>query len=142
MSFRYGKSQKLLVACPMVISAITAWANSQLQVSMSETEFGMRVQKVRTGHGDWILLRDWMLENPSGSTYGFGGWAFSLDLDNIFYRYLEANGVNRDTKLVELSQENQNGVDGKYAEYISEVGCQVKLEKTHSKLYNCTGYFD
>lgn len=142
MSFRYGKSQKVLIACPMVVSAITAWANSQMQVTMSESEFGMRVQKVRTGHGDWILVRDWMLENPSGSTYGFGGWALSLDLDNIFFRYLEANGVNRDTKLVELSMENQAGVDGKYAEYITEAGLQVKLEQTHAKMYNVTSYFD
>jgi hypothetical protein len=142
MSFRYGKSEKVLIACPMIVSAITAWANSQLQVTMSESSFGMRVQKIRTGHGDWILVRDWMLENPSGSTAGFGGWAFSIDLDNVLYRYLEANGVNRDTKLIELSMENQAGVDGKYAEYISEVGLQAKLEQTHSKMYNVTGYFD
>lgn len=142
MSFRYGKSEKVLIACPLVVSAVTAWANSQMMVTMSESDFGMKVQRVRTGHGDWILVRDWMLENPSGSTLGFGGWALSLDLDNVLYRYLEANGVNRDTKLVELSMENQAGVDGKYAEYISEIGLQVKLEKTHAKMYNVTGYFD
>ena len=137
-AFRYGKSEKTLLASPIVISAINQWATQFLLVKPSEKRFGVNVNEVQTGHGVWLLVRDWMLEDGVTGQSGFAGQAFSIDLNELFYRYLEDNGLNRDTKLTENVV--QDGSDGVVDEILTEAGFQIKQEKFHARLFNCTDY--
>ncbi|NIA16627.1 MAG: hypothetical protein GWP08_21460, partial [Nitrospiraceae bacterium] len=101
-SFRYGSQEKILLASPMVVSAVSYWANTKQFIRTQEKIFGVQVSKINTGHGMWYLVRDWMLENGGASgTNGFGGWAFSLDIAEIEMYTLNGNGQDRDLRLVE-----------------------------------------
>ncbi len=137
-AFRYGGSEKVLLASPLVISAINQWATQFLLVEPSEKQFGLNINRVQTGHGSWLLVRDWMLEDGISGGNGFAGQAFSVDPKQIFYRYLEDNGLNRDTKLTENVV--QTGIDGFVDEIVSEVGFEIKQERYHARLFNVTDY--
>lgn len=138
-AFRYGnKNQKILLCSPTVASAFNQFAQSQLMISPQDKTYGVTVQKVVTGHGEWLLVKDWELENGISGKNGFGGTALSLDLDSIEMRYLNDNGVSRDTKYLE--DVVQDGVDAKRDEYLSEIGFMVRNEKFHAKLFNVTDW--
>jgi hypothetical protein len=142
-SFRYTSGTNLLLASPVVISALHDWGNSFMQLDSATTKFGLNITRVQTGHGIWILVRDWMLENGAGSTLnGFDGWAFSLQMEDIFYRYLENNGINRDTHIIEdkFGTGSNSGRDGVVDEILAECGLQVQQEKHHAKLFNAVDY--
>lgn len=137
--FRYAMGKELvLLASPIVVSAINQWATSFLQVSPTEKVYGVSVNKVRTGHGDFQLVRDWMLEDAASGATGFSGLAFALDLDQIEYLYLQGNGESRDTRLIENVV--QDGSDRKVDLIMAEVGYAIKNEKYHGKLWNVSNY--
>ena len=135
-SFRYGKKKKLLLAAPVIISAIHSWGNSKLQLKPMENIYGVDITRVQTGHGQWLLANDWMLEN--GASNGFGAWAFSIDLDALTLYYLNGNGENRNFQVHE--DVIKDGRDAYVDECLAEVGILIKHEKYHSKLYNAGAY--
>jgi hypothetical protein len=135
-AFRYGRSPKLLLAAPIIISAIHSWGNAKLQLKPMEKIYGVNIQRIMTGHGEWLLARDWLLEN--GVTNGFGGWAFSIDLDNVDLKYLSDNGENRNFQVHE--DVIKDGRDAYVDECLAEVGICIKHEKKHAKLYNVSAY--
>ena len=138
-AFRYGSSpKKILLASPIIISAFNEFAKSHLNLQPSDNQYGISVSKVVTGHGEWLLVRDWMLEDGVSGQNGFGGNALSLDLDQVTIRYLADNGINRDTKY--LTDVVQDGGDFRADEYLTECGLQINQEKFHARLYNVTGY--
>lgn len=139
MAFRYGSPTKVLLASPVLMSAINQWATKFLMVRPGEKKQGLpMISQVETGHGTWLLVRDWNLEDGVSGGNGFAGMSFSIDLDHITYRYLEANGVNRDTKLTE----NADGTGGDYVvdEILTEGGYQIGQQKYHALLYNMADY--
>jgi hypothetical protein len=138
MAFRYGSSEKVLLASPTVISAINQFAQQHLMISPNEKVMGVNVNRMKTGHGDFLLVRDWMLEDGVSALNGFAGNALALDLDQIQIRYLNENGVNRDTKYLE--DVIQDGGDRRADEYLSEIGQEIHNEKYHARLYNVTGW--
>jgi hypothetical protein len=138
-SFRYGSAQKLLIAAPVIISFIHELGNSKLLVKPQEKVFGVDVERIITGHGEFLLVRDWMLEDGGGTgTNGFGGMAFAVDVDNCEYIYLNGNGENRDTKLHE--DVIKDGKDAYTDEILTEGGFKFAFEKKFAKLYNVTDY--
>lgn len=137
-AFRYGKTSKHLFASPLLISAINQWAGAHLQVETSTKEFGVNVTKVITGHGEFMLVRDWMLEDGVAGKNGFGGVAYAVDLEECSYFYLKGNGESRDTKI-----EMNVILDGRDAytdQVLTEGGFKFKQEKFHSKLFNITDF--
>jgi len=137
-AFRYGSEEKLLLAAPLIISAIHSWGNSKLQIKPMGKIYGVNVDRVSTGHGVWLIARDWMLENGVSSYNGFGGWAFSVDTDELDLHYLSGNGENRNIRLYE--DVIRDGRDAYVDEASGEVGFCVHHEKKHAKLYNVTSY--
>jgi hypothetical protein len=139
-TFRYGNKKKLLLAAPMICSAINAWGNSWLQVRPQEEKLGVQIQSIYTAHGQFMLVNDWMLEDGFAGLNGFGNVAFALDMDEVEYRYLSNNGENRDTHL----NENiiRDGRDSYVDEYLTECSLKVGMEKFHSKLINVTDYME
>jgi hypothetical protein len=137
-AFRYGKDKKILLASPLVCSAINQFAKSHMTMSPGEKKYGVSTKTIITAHGEWILVKDWMLEDGVSGKNGFGGNAFSLDLDSISMRFLSSNGVSRDTKY--LTDSVQDGSDKRSDEYLTEIGLQINNEKHHARLYNVTGF--
>lgn len=137
-AFRYGSREKLLLASPMVISAIHDWGNSFLLVKPLEKVYGVDVNRVQTGHGTWMLARDWMLEKGISGGNGFSGYAYSVDMDSLEYFFLNANGENRDTHLIQNAI--QDGRDAFVDEYLTEAGLRIIQEKRFAKLFDVTDY--
>ena len=137
-AFRYGSQKKLLLAAPIVISAIHDWGNSFLLVKPGEKMFGVDITRVQTGHGEFLLARDWMLETAISGQNGFGNMAFSIDLDNAGYFYLNNNGENRDTRILE--NVIKDGRDAYVDEVLTEGGFFFKFEKKHAKLFDVSDY--
>jgi len=140
-AFRYGSSKnRMLLAAPRVISAIHEWGNSHMQIQAAETVFGVNIQKIQMGHGVWMLVRDWMLEDGVSGKNGFSGWAFSLDMDSLEMFNIKAGGPlpSGQTHLIENSI--KDGRDGMISEYLSELGLKIEQEKRFAKLYDVTDY--
>ncbi len=133
MAFRYT-SQAVLLASPMVISAIHEWGNSFMKLEPQEKMFGVNIRKVTSGHGEWILMRDWSLRDGVSGQNGFAGYAFSLDMDYISERVLK----NRDTRVQKDVQGNDE--DRHLDMIMCESGLQVRQEKRHARLFGATDY--
>lgn len=136
--FRYGRKKKLFLVAPKIRSAVNAWATNFLNIRPSEERYGVKITTIETPYGDAMMVHDWMLETPSGGSNGFQGWGFLIDLDQIDYRYLSANGENRDTKIERDAV--KDGTDGKKDEILTEVGYKIGQEKFHAKMFNVTDY--
>jgi len=142
--FRYqaqtGPQTKILLATPIMVSALNHWAKSALQVSSGEKTYGMRVATYRSGHGDLSFMRHWLLGDFSTGDIStdpllsWSGYSFALDPANLTYRYQQ----NLDTKLhVDIGQKTEE-----YAldEYRTHCGLECQLEKTHGILSYVNGY--
>jgi hypothetical protein len=57
-------------------------------------------------------------------------------MDQTSYRYLANDSVSRDTKVLPNRQPNDQ--DGRKDEYLSEVGLQFGLQRTHGVLTGIT----
>lgn len=138
MAFRYGPKKKILLADPLMTSALSQWANNYIQLSVNETKFGVAIKTWRSPHGELMIVNDWMLENGVSGQNGFAGRSAIVDLDQITYMYLSGNGYNRDTKLLpDVKRDGQHRV---VDEYYAEVGFKIKREQYHSFCYNYTDY--
>lgn len=137
-AFRYGKQTKLFLAAPRIISAIHDWGNSFLQLKPVEKVFGVDIHRVQTGHGEFLLARDWMLEDGISGGNGFSGIAYSIDLDDSGYIYLNENGQNRDTRIKQ--DVVKDGRDGVIDEILTEGGFWFRHEKKFAKLFNVSDY--
>jgi hypothetical protein len=139
-AFRYGSSKKILLASPLVVSAFHQWANSHMRLeAMDKAQtYGVSVSKVITGHGELLLVRDWMLENGIAGKNGMAGVAYAVDPSEIKYFYLKGNGESRDTRI-EMDV-IKDGRDAYVDEILTEGGFCFKQEKYHAKLYNVTDF--
>ena len=126
--FRYGSKKKVLMASPLLVSAINSWAASKLDMVPSDKTYGISLKEYLSGHGSLYIVKHDLLEQD------YSGYGFAIDVDNIEYRPL--NG--RDTKLQTNIQANDS--DTRKDEYFTEAGIGVKLEKSHSVLYGVTSY--
>lgn len=138
MAFRYGAPKKLLIGSPILKSAVNRWASSQQFIRADETVFGVNVQRIVTGHGTWMLVSDWMLEDGVTSQPGFGGMAFSVDMDAMSLFTLSGNGMNRSLQITENAA--QDGADRVIDEALIECALKIQHERYHAKLFNVTGY--
>ena len=136
--FRYGRKKKLFMVAPKIRSAVNAWATNFLNIRPSEERYGVKITTIETPYGDAMMVHDWMLETPSGGSYGFQGWGFLIDLDHINYKYLSANGTNRDTEIIRDAV--KDGADGLKDEIRTECGFEIRMEKFHAKMFNVTDY--
>lgn len=128
--FRYGKQEKLLVASPIVVSAINAWASGKIQMVPKDKTYGISVMKYLSGQGEINIAIDRALADFN--TYN--GYAFAVDTEFLKYRHLK----DRDTKLRTNIQAAR--ADAQEDEYLTEAGLEARLEKAHGVLYNVTSY--
>ena len=133
--FDVGSETKLLLACPMLVSAIHEWGNSHLQLEVGAKAFGVQVTKVHTGHGTLIVMKDRQLTDGISGGNGFSGWNFAIDPNELSLIKLEGQGdlsIEEDVK--------KDGSDGFYDQIRTECGLKIKHERKHGKLYNVTGF--
>lgn len=138
-AFRYGASEKLLMAAPKVLSAINYFSQKDLLTAVGDTKFGVKITRfLANGFGEFILANNFRMGDGISGKNGFQDEAYSIDLPSVRFRYLAGNGKSRDTKLFQNIK--QDGSDRQVDQYLSQVGWEVRHEKKHSRLYNVTSY--
>lgn len=135
----YEGQEKLFVAAPVMISALSFWADTALRLAPGDDIFGVKVTRYVSGHGDLMVTRDLNLQNaPSGSGAGWGGEAYALDMDSIEFCPLAGNGENRDTQL--LIDVVKDGADLYRDEWLCEGAWIIRFEKRHARIYGIQNY--
>ena len=70
-------------------------------------------------------------------TAKYGGYGILMDPQSPTYRFLAANGKNRDTKLRRDIQAND--ADSWQDEYLSEIGMEYRMERWSRLMTGVTG---
>ncbi|MGE5423392.1 MAG: DUF5309 family protein [Ignavibacteriales bacterium] len=119
--FRYGASEKVLLASARLCTHIDLWGMGKLQTVPGEKTYGVAIKEYISTHGKLYVVKHHLLE---GATYG--GYGVVLDMDNVAYCPLDT----RDTKL--LTNRQANDEDSQKDEYLTEAGIEVRLAKSHA----------
>lgn len=125
-SFTYGNQTKTLFAGGQLIQAINEIARGQLQTSMSDQTYGIKINKWTTSFGDINIVHNPLFVED------YASYGFLLDLDCFKYRYMEG----RDTKLRTNIQAPD--IDGIVDEYLTECGLERKEASKHSIIKGVT----
>jgi hypothetical protein len=132
-AYRYGSNTKTAFSAPLVVSALNQYARGKIQVtSMAENTYGLDVVKFQSPFGTLNLVNHWLLE---GTT--LGGYLLGLDMAQLKYVYLANSKGSRDTHL-NLNIQAPDA-DTQKDEWLSEVGLQFGLAKTHFLITGVTG---
>ena len=88
--------------------------------------FGHNVTRVNTLYGDLHLVEQPLFRGM------WEDYAIMVDLKNVAYRPLAANGTSRDTHIITNVQ--NNNVDGRKDQVLTEAGLEISLPETHTLL--------
>ena len=135
---RGGSSSKLALCSLPVISFFnkmngsstfmsSAYSASNPMMSQANGSYGHKVMKVETIHGDLTLVKEPLFRGHAAP------YMCLVDLDNVAYRPLVGNGVNRDTHI----QTNVQSADEDLRKdmVLTEAGLEVSLPEAHA-LFN------
>ena len=135
---RGGSSSKLALCSLPVVSFFnkmngsstfmsSAYSVSNPMVSQASGSYGHKVMKVETIHGDLTLVKEPLFRGHAAP------YMCLVDLDNVAYRPLVGNGVNRDTHI----QTNVQSADEDLRKdmVLTEAGLEVSLPEAHA-LFN------
>lgn len=130
--FRYGSKSKLFVAAPLVVSVLNGYPLGKLQFRQDDSTYGLNIGRFVSPFGVLNVVNHWLLEKTI-----YGGYGIGIDIDQVIYRYLAGNGINRDTKV--LPERQGNGEDARTDEYLTETGLQFGHERKHFLVTGVTG---
>jgi hypothetical protein len=132
--FRYGSRNKVLFASPLIVSALSSFAQSKLAPPSSDvTTYGVALQEYRGANGTSVKIvekRDWL--DFSTSSNQVGSWGVLVDMDDVQMRPMR--------KTVLLPDRQAPDEDSIKQEYLTEYSLQVGLEQNHAILRGVTGY--
>jgi hypothetical protein len=98
----------------------------RLDVESIPGAFGHTVTMVNTIFGNLHFVQEPLLRGP------WEDYAVAIDMKNVAYRPLSGNGVSRDTFIETNVQDN--GVDGRQDQIITEAGLEISVPETHAIL--------
>lgn len=130
-AFRYGAKEKWGLCSPLAVDVLNGFPRGKLQVQQGEKTFGLRVMQYISPHGTLNIVTHWLLEGDT-----LGGQVWILDTDVVKYRYLQNKRGSRDTHI--NTEIQNNDVDGRKDEYLTEMGMQFGLERRHAKIIGIT----
>lgn len=98
----------------------------RLDVETIPGAFGHTVTMVNTIFGNLHFVQEPLLRGP------WENYCVAVDMKNVSYRPLVGNGVSRDTFIETNVQDN--GVDGRQDQIITEAGLEISVPETHAIL--------
>ena len=98
----------------------------RLDVETIPGAFGHQVTMVNTIFGNLHFVQEPLLRGP------WEDYCVCVDMKNVAYRPLVGNGISRDTFIETNVQDN--GVDGRQDQIITEAGLEISLPETHAIL--------
>ena len=136
---RGGSSSKLaLCSLPVItmfnkmgdagfIDNSTVSTQAQYMIERAQGSFGHKVMKIDTVHGDLTLVKEPIFRGHAA------GFMALVDLDQVSYRPLVGNGINRDTHITTNVQAADE--DLRKDMILTEAGLEVSLPEAHA-LFN------
>ena len=109
-------------------TATTSGGSSGMSLDIQNVKgsFGHNVTRVNTLYGDLHLVEQPLFRGM------WEDYAIMVDLKNVAYRPLAANGTSRDTHIITNVQ--NNNVDGRKDQILTEAGLEISLPETHTLL--------
>ncbi len=133
-AFRYGSRNKVLFASPLIVSALSSFAQSKLAPPSPDIKtYGVSLQEYRGANGGTVKIvekRDWL--DFSTASNQIGSWAVLVDMEDVTMRPLR--------KTVLLPNRQAPDADTTIQEYLTEYSLQVGVEQNHAILRGVTGY--
>lgn len=135
-AFRYGSRDKVLFASPLIVSALSSFAQSKLAPNDSGPgvkDYGVALQTYRGANGTSVKIvekRDW--SDFSTTSNQVGSWGVLVDMEDVMMRPLR--------KTVLLPDRQAPDEDSIKQEYLTEYSLQVGTEQNHAILRGVTGY--
>ena len=133
-----NSGNKLVLASRKVITYLNKLGNGsflnnsigssayKLDIDTVPGAFGHQVTVVNTIFGNLHFVAEPLLRGP------WEDYCVAVDLKNVAYRPLVGNGISRDTFIETNVQDN--GVDGRQDQIITEAGLEISLPETHAIL--------
>jgi hypothetical protein len=133
-----NSGNKLVLASRKVITYLNKLGNGsflnnsvgssqyRLDVATVPGAFGHTVTVVNTIFGNLHFVQEPLLRGP------WEDYCVAIDMKNVNYRPLVGNGVSRDTFIETNVQDN--GVDGRQDQIITEAGLEISVPETHAIL--------
>jgi len=134
----YHGREKLLAAAPRVISALDFFHNGKIRERPLEEIHGVKVRRVGTTHGDFIVVNHKLLEDGPLGGIGWGDEAYSIDMDSVEFAYLAGNGENWNTQL--LTDVVKDGTHVYADEWLTEGSPVIRHEARHARIYNVINF--
>jgi len=125
--FSRGSSRKRLYAGANLVIAINDFSKVKQQTKVEESVYGVDIQRIKCPFGVLELAWHPMLD---GDVFSKQGVALDLGMDYVKYRYLAANGKNRDLKF--RSYPHFEEQDSRKGEWICETGIQLSGDEYHA----------
>ena len=133
-----NSGNKLVLASRKVITYLNKLGNGsfmnnsvgssqyRLDIQSVPGAFGHSVTVVNTIFGNLHFVAEPLLRGP------WQDYCVAVDLGNVAYRPLVGNGISRDTFIETNVQDN--GVDGRQDQIVTEGGLEIQLPETHAIL--------
>ena len=131
---QHGTQNVALFVSPLFAQALSGFLRDAWQPTTVDTRlWGAVVDGFVSGAYGYrvpvIVKKDW--NDFSSASTQYGGWAFSVNMDNVEFNTL------RDTQL--LSDRQANDADSLDEEYLTEFCLKVQHERTHGIITGVTG---
>jgi len=104
-------------------TAVNDVSNLRYNLSEKQGSYGHKILSVDTIHGQMNLVKEPLFRGHAS------GFLCMVDLDNVAYRPLVGNGVNRDTQIMTNVQSADE--DLRKDMIMTEAGLEVSLPETH-----------
>jgi len=133
-----NSGNKLVLASRKIITYLNKLGNgSFLNNSVGSSQYRLDVQSVPGAFGHTVTMVNTIFGNLHFVAEPLlrGPWedyCVAVDMKNVAYRPLAGNGVSRDTFIETNVQDN--GVDGRQDQIITEAGLEISVPETHAIL--------
>lgn len=124
--FAKGTARKRLYAGAGLVSVISKFSRDHIRTQPGEKEYGVRIRSLMTDFGDLEVAWHPMLDGTNFTNFGV---VLDLGGDYIKYRYLSANGENRDMQFEEFGYLAE--ADQYKGQFIGECGWQIEGDDFH-----------
>ena len=128
--FRYGSSEKLLLAGSTLINQLNQLAKkvSVMNIVPGEESYGMKIYEWLTPYGTlYLKLHPLFSIHPTFKSFGL-----AVDLDKLVFRYID------DTTFKPNIQ--TPNIDARMDEFLTEAGLEVQHQKAHAYIKNVTTF--
>jgi hypothetical protein len=131
-----NSGNKLVLASRKVITYLNKLGNgSFLNNTVGSSQYNLDVQSVKGAFGHQVTMVNTIFGNlhfvAEPLLRGvFEDYCVAVDMKNVAYRPLVGNGISRDTFIETNVQDN--GVDGRQDQVITEGGLEISLPETHA----------